>query len=234
MSLVFPFKTPSFTIYGIDDPRTHVLALAVRVLDEFTQSPVSNPVRVALSFKTPGGMFEEKSPIRNQSGDFCFEEQNAGNYLLVVEPDPVRDYYFLHPELNQPWLDSFARDVVIPNPGGEGLVVTLAPKPGYPFPLGTTIARGRVVDNAGNGVNRAVVSTSYPQSQPIIGDPDASAMVTAETRTDRGGYFALFFRSLHVTPSLVQVTAKEGVRQAVQPVQIREHEEARVPELQFP
>src|SRR5262249_21521848 len=55
MSLVLPLKPQSFTIYGIDDSRTHTVALAVRVLDEFTQSPVSTPVRVALSLKTAGG-----------------------------------------------------------------------------------------------------------------------------------------------------------------------------------
>jgi hypothetical protein len=233
MSLALPFKASSFAVYEVES-RERELKLAVRVLDEFTRAGVLTPVSVWLSQKMPGGTVVRQTAVRNHSGHFCFEDVVNGTYVLVTEPDPVLDHYFLHPELNQPWLDSFARDVVIPNPGGVELVVTLAPKPGYPFPSGTTIARGRVVDNAGDGVNRAVVSTSYSQSQPIIGDPDASAMVTAETRTDREGYFALFFRSLHVTPSVVQVTAKEGVRQAVQSVQIKEREESQVPELQFP
>jgi hypothetical protein len=234
MSLALPFRTPTFTIYDTDDPRSHDLAIAVRVLDEFTQATVSTPVRLSLSLKTAGGTFPEEKVVRNLSGGFCFEGQAPGTYQLVVEPDPVRDYYFLHPEPNQPWIDGFSRDVTIPVPGGPGFVVTLAPKPGYPFPPGTTIARGRVVDNAGTGVNLAVVSTNYAQSRPTPQDPDASALVTAETRTDARGFFTLFFRSLHVTPSALQVKASEGGRQDTQTVQVKEREVATVPQLKFP
>jgi hypothetical protein len=234
MSLVLPFRTASFTIYGTDEPRSHDLALAVTVRDEFTEESVSTPVRVSLSFKTPGGALPEERVLRNQSGDFCFEGQAPGTYDLVVEPDPVLDYYFPHPEANQPWVEGFSREVTIPFPGGPGLLVTLAPKPGYPFPPGTTLARGRLIDNAGIGVDRAVVATSYSQSRPTLVDPDASVLVTAETRTDAGGFFTLFFRSLHTSPSALQVKASEGVRQATQAVQVKEREVATVPLLQFP
>jgi len=172
--------------------------------------------------------------LRNRAGDFCFEGQTPGTYELVVEPDPVLDHYFLHPLANQPWAESFARDQVIPVPGGPGLLEMLSPKPGYPFPPGTTLARGRVVDSSGSGVNRAVVSTSYSQSRPTLVDPQGSVVVKAETRTDAGGFFVLFFRSLHATPSTVQVKASEGARQRTQPVQVRERESVTVPLLQFP
>ncbi len=235
MSLVYPFKGTSFTIYGADEKRTRELALALTVLDEFTEEPVRTRVRVALQRKTPAGRLAEETPVVNHSGAFCFEGQPAGDYVLIAEPDPVLEYYFLHPEQpNDPWLDGFERDVAIPRPGGPGMVVVLSPKPGYPYPPGATLARGRVVDNAGVGVNRAVVSATYPQSRPTLGDPQASVIATAETRTDRRGYFTLFFRSLHVTPSNVQVTAREGGRQAVETATLREREAVKVPLLKFP
>lgn len=232
MTLALPLKTRSFALYEVET-RQREVKLAVRVLDEFTRENLVTPVRVTLAQKMPGGTLIEQTAIRNHSGQFCFEDLPDGNYVLLTEPDQILDHYFLRPDVNQPWLDTFARDVVIPNPGGAGLIVTLAPKAGYPFPPGTTIARGRVVDSAGTGVNRAVVSTRYSQSRPTIADPDASVMAAAETRTDGRGYFVLFFRSLHLTPSMVDVTAKEGGRQAVEQVEIKEREEAQVPELKF-
>ena len=234
MTLTLPFKSGSFVVYAFET-RERKLKLAVRVLDQFTDAPVTVPVRVTVSQKTPGGTFVEQIPIRNHTGDFCFEEIKDGNYVLEIEPDPVLDQYFLHPEPNQPWIDGLSRDVVIPHPGGPGIEVILTPRPGYPFPLGTTLVRGQVVDTAGKGVNRAVVKAAYPQSQPTLGDPEASALVTAETRTDGNGYFTLFFRALHVTPSDTKLVATEGTRTNAKdaPVTLRERESVNAPALKI-
>jgi hypothetical protein len=232
MTLTLPFKSGSFAVYQVES-RERKLKLAVRVLDQFTGAPVPVPVRVSLSQKTPGGAFVEQIPVRNHTGDFCFEEIEDGNYFLKIEPDPVLEQYFLHPEPNQPWIDGFLRDVVIPHPGGPGIEVILTPRPGYPFPPGTTLARGQVVDNAKQGVNCAVVKATYVEAQPTLGDPDASASVTAETRTDGKGYFTLFFRSLHVTPSNAQLVATEGGRQGNGVVALQERESVNVPTLKI-
>ncbi|MCI1278618.1 MAG: hypothetical protein LKG23_06510 [Nitrospira sp.] len=234
MSLPLPFKTSTFTVYEVES-RERELKLAVRVLDEFTQAPVTASLRVALSQRTPRGTFLKQTPIRNHGGDFCFEDLSDGTYQLVTEPDPVLDYYFLQPEANQPWSDEFSRDVVIPNPGGPELRVILTPKPGYPFPLGTTLARGKVVDAAGVGVNRALVTAEYLQALPTPGDPDAQALAIVKTRTDREGAFTLVFRALAITPSDAQVLATEGDRQTpAKQVAIQEREAATVPTLVFP
>jgi len=235
MSLTLPFRTASFTVYGIDDPRSHAVSLAVRVLDEFTQEAVITPVRVTLAQKQAANRkFEERTPFRNQSGDFCFEGQPNGNYSLLVEPDPVSDYFFLHPEPSQPWLDTFRRDVVLPIAGGPGLVVTMAPKPGYPFPAGTTLLRGRVLGASGVPVNRTSVSADYTHPQPTVADPQHVVTLTAETRTDRQGYFTLFFRSLSSSPTNISVTARDGVRVKNQAVQIKERESVGPMQIQFP
>lgn len=233
MSLTLPFKTGSFTVYEVERHERE-LKLVVRVLDEFTQAPVTSSLRVALSQKTSGGTYLKQPSIRNHGGDFCFEDLSDGTYLLVTEPDPVLDYYFLQPEANQPWSDEFSRDVVIPNPGGPELQVILIPKPGYPFPLGTTLARGQVVDAAGAGVNRALVTAKYLQARPTPGDPDARVLTVAKTRTDREGLFTLVFRALAMTPSDAQVVATEGGRQTNKQVTIKERETTTVPRLAFP
>lgn len=234
MSLALPFKTESFTVYEVER-RERELKLAVRVLDEFTQAPVTTSLRVSLSQKVPGGTFLKLTPIRNHTGDFCFEGLSDGTYVLVTEPDPVLDYYFLQPVANQPWSDEFSQNVVIPNPGGPELQIILTPKPGYPFPMGTTLARGQIVDTAGAGVNRALVTAEYLQAQPIPGDPDARALTIAKTRTDRVGFFTLVFRALAITPSDAQIVATEGSRQTpAQQVTIQERETTIVPRLSFP
>lgn len=235
MSLTLPFRTPSFTVYGTDDPRAHSVSLAVRVLDEFTQAPLKTPVRVTLAQTLAATRkFEELIPFRNQSGDFCFEGRPNGNYSLLVEPDPVSDYYFLHPEPTQPWLDTFRRDVVLPVVGGPSLVVTMAPKPGYPFPAGTTLIRGRVLGGANAPVNRASVTADYSHPQPTVGDPQHAVTLTAETRTDRQGHFTLFFRSLSSSPMNISVTARDGIRVKNQAVQIKERESVGPMQVQFP
>jgi hypothetical protein len=240
MSLTLPFRTPSFTVYGTDDPRAKGVSLAVRVLDEFTQEPVMTSVRVTFAQKLAptrkfqDSKFEERIPFRNQSGDFCFEGQPNGNYSLLVEPDPVSDYFFLHPDPKQPWLDTFRRDVVLPVKDGPSLLVTMAPKPGYPFPAGTTLLRGRVLAGAGAPVNRASISADYSHPQPTLADPQYAVTLTAETRTDRQGYFALFFRSLSSSPTNVSVTARDAGRVKKQDVQIKERESVGPVKIQFP
>jgi hypothetical protein len=235
MSLTLPFRTPSFTIYGTDSPRLRAVSLAVRVVDEFTQEPMTTPVRVTLAQKQSAKQkFEEQIPFRNQSGDFCFEGQPNGNYSLLVEPDPVSDYFFLHPEPLQPWLDTFRRDVVLPVVAGPGLVVTMAPKPGYPFPAGSTLLRGRVLGSSSVPVNRASVSADYFHPDPTVADPQHVVTLTVETRTDHQGYFALFFRSLSSSPMNISVTARDGVRVKNQAIQVKERETVGPMQIQFP
>ena len=235
MSLVLPFRTASFTIYGTDAPRSLAMSLAVQVVDEFTQERVKTPVLVTLAKKqSVKGKFEEQKSFRNQSGDYCFEGQPNGNYSLLAQPDPVSDYYFLRPEVGQPWLDTYSRDVVLPFAAGPALLVTMAPKPGYPFPAGTTLVRGRVLGNAKAPVNRASITADYSHPQPTLADPQATVTLTAQTRTDQQGYFSLFFRALSSTPANISVTAKDGVRVKTQAVQITERDSVGPLQIQFP
>jgi hypothetical protein len=235
MRLALPLKATSFTVYEVESRRRE-LKLAVRVMDEFTQANVITPVRVSLSRKMAGGTMVEEKPVRNHAGHFCFEDLVDGNYVLVTEPDPVLDYYFLHPEQNQPWTEGFSREVAIPKPGGPEIVITLTPKPGYPFPLETTLVRGLLVDKAKTGVNRALVSATYVQSRPTLGNPAAAAVATAETRTDKKGYFTLFFGPIRRTPTFTRVVATEGGRRVAKTVTLEERKATIIvePPLTFP
>ena len=123
---------------------------------------------------------------------------------------------------------------MLPVVGGPSLVVTMAPKPGYPFPAGTTLIRGRVLGGANAPVNRASVTADYSHPQPTVGDPQHAVTLTAETRTDRQGYFTLFFRSLSSSPMNISVTAREGVRVKNQAAQIKERESVGPMQVQFP
>lgn len=221
MTYARPFVTPRFTAHEGDSwPRR--LSLAVRVDDAFTRRMAVAPLRVYLK------ELRFLPTLRSLGGLFCFEGRRpgeglpAGNYTLVVEPDrTTADFFFLQPEAGGQWSESFERAVALPVAGAQAplVVVTLAPRPSYPFPAGATLVRGKVTQG-GQGAAGAVVRCTYDRVDPA--DTSRTEAVTAETLADRAGEYVLFFISLPDPTQEVTVIAEKGGQSVQQTVDITE------------
>lgn len=232
MALTRPFITGRFIAHE-GDLYVRRLSLAVRVVDAFTGRPTETPLRVLLKEvppdapppvvedadadtdpRAPRKRFRRARPLRSLSGLICFEDMAAGEYRLLVEPDPVTaDWYYLQPRLpTEPWPQGFERVITLPLPDPQAPLetVTLSPKPSYPFPANATLVRGTVTRGApAVGVPRAVVATTYEQVDPD--DKDLTVAVDVQTQTDRDGHYVLFFRKLSDKAQEVEITAtKDG------------------------
>src|ERR1044071_363107 len=119
-----PYTTKKFIAYA-GDSRTADVALAVRVMNAFTDELARVPLNVGLK------ELPRIRPIRGESGFFCFVGTETviidgvkiisspipnGNYTLLVEPDPTSGNQFnLQPrQLGQPWTTTFERPIVLP------------------------------------------------------------------------------------------------------------------------
>lgn len=221
MTYTRPFVTPRFTAHEGDSwPRR--LSLAVRVDDAFTGRMAVAPLKVYLK------SLRFLPTLRSLGGLFCFEGRRpgeslpAGNYTLVVEPDRTRaDFFFLRPEPGGQWSESFERTVTLPLVGPQAPleVLTLVPRPSYPFPASATLVRGRVTQG-GQPAAGAVVSCTYDQVDPA--DTTQTVSVSVETMTDRAGEYVLFFRSLPDRTQQVTVIAEKGGQNVQQQVLITE------------
>jgi hypothetical protein len=207
--------TSRFVSYHVDSA-TRSASLVVNPLDDFRNEPPTASLRVLL----------KEQPLRsattNASGHFVFLDVPDGTYTLIVEPDPINaDWYFLRPTGSESWRKGFERAVTLPkeNPQEPVEAVTLTPKPGYPFPAGTTLLLGRVRLNGGPA-QLAVVTTSYKRVKKD--DPDQEETVDLETATDANGYFVLSFHSLPADEQSIDVTAVFGGGAAIETVLIRE------------
>ena len=222
-----PYVTKKFIAYA-GDSRTADVALAVRVMDAFTEEPA----RVSLNVRLKE--LPRIRPIRGESGFYCFEGTETviidgltiisnpipnGNYTLLVEPDPTSGNQFnLQPRvLGQPWTTGFERPIVLPlpNPLQPLEVVTLSPTPAYAFPANTTLVRG-TVKRFGVAVGAAVVRTTYDQVDPA--DTTQTISVDIETITDPAGEYVLFFKSLPAkTQNITIVATKSGDQNQITP-----------------
>lgn len=212
--------TSTFLSYPADSSRQRA-SLVVIPIDDFRNDRPAAGLRVVL-LEQP-----RRRAVTNNSGHAVFLDLPAGTYTLVVEPDPVHaDWYFLRPTGTEPWRTSFERPVTLPK--GDPLEpverVTLTPKPGYPFPAGTTLLVGRVTERAGAGgpAPLASVVTSYDRLQKD--NPDLLETVVLETATDVHGYFVLSFHSLPDTAQAITVTARSGSSSGSATVTIHEGE----------
>lgn len=221
MTYTRPFVTSRFTAHEGDSWR-RPLSLAVRVDDAFTGRMAVAPLRVYLK------ELRFLPVLRSLGGLFCFEGRRpgealpAGNYTLVVEPDRTRaDFFFLQPAQGGQWSESFERVVTLPliGPDAPLEVVTLAPRPSYPFPANATLVRGRVTQG-GQPSAGAVVSSTYDQVDPA--DTTQTVSVSVETMTDRGGEYVLFFKKLPDPTQTVTVIAEKGGQTVQQQVLITE------------
>lgn len=230
MTFTRPFVTRRFIAYA-GDAHSHRLSLAVSVIDGFTGKPVNAPLRVYLK------ELRQARVRRSQSGLFCFEEITAGNYTLVVEPDPTTaDWFYLKPRPNEVWTEKFERPITLPfpNPLSPLEIVTLSPKSSYPFPANSTLVRGTVTWGASSeSVAGAVIRTTYDQTDPNdVGGPPVS--VTIETQSDRVGEYVLFFQKLPGRTQPVVVTGVKDGQQVQEPVSITEGTMTKADPLHFP
>ena len=222
-----PYTTKKFIAYA-GDSRTADVALAVRVMDAFTDELARVPLNVGLK------ELPRIRPIRGESGFFCFVGTETviidgttiisnpipnGNYTLLVEPDPTSgDQFNLQPrQLGQPWTTTFERPIVLPlaNPLQPLEVVTLSPTPAYPFPANATLVRG-TVSKFGVAVAAAVVKLTYDRVDPA--DTTQNISVDIETITDPAGEYVLFLKSLPAKTKTIKIVAtKNGDQKQITP-----------------
>jgi hypothetical protein len=169
------------------EERTTRVSLAVPLLDAFTGGlPRGNP-RVSIDGVAA-------TPIRNASGQFVFVDLDLdpGDVTVTVDggayyadPEPVE--VTIPTEAALAAAEASGSDVF--DPSADPVAVgELVPTPTYPFPPGTTLVRGRVVDDTGATPRRVA---------------DAAVSVDGvgrtTTTTDDGEFVLSFARSEAVT-----------------------------------
>jgi hypothetical protein len=232
----------SLVTYPGDKLRRRVL-LAVRPIDTFTGAPANVPIRVALK------EFPQARPIRTASGFFCFEghlneEENEvlykigqkREYTLVVEPDRVTaDWYYLQPVDDADWSFEFTRKVTLPkaDPKNPEERISFAPNPSYPFPLKSTLVRGKVVQpQAGVTGGAVVVRAEYDQADSQ--EVSSTIKQTTKTQINQRGDFVLFFKSMATAQQDITVIATMNGQEKQQSTKIREGEATKGVVLTFP
>jgi hypothetical protein len=209
--------TSRFITYE-DDASQQTASLVVIPLDDVRNQAPAAPLRVVLKEQP------RRAAVTNASGHFVFVDVPDGTYTLIVEPDRVNaDWYFLRPIAGEAWGTGFERQVTLPKASAKEPVeiVTLTPKPGYPFAPAATLLLGRVTTGAAADPARlAVVRTAYERTKK--GNPDETETVALETATDAHGYFVMFFHSLPEPKQPVEVEAALGGSSSSATVEIQE------------
>lgn len=127
------------TVRGAELPgRTTRVSLVVVLVDAFTGGRPRGDPAVSLD-----GVRAE--PVRNASGHFVFVDLDATGEVTVTVDGGA---YYADPDDATASLP--AEGAELPDP----VVVQLVPASVYPFPLGTTLIRGRVVDDRSGDVAR--------------------------------------------------------------------------------
>jgi hypothetical protein len=174
MALIKPFVTKKFTAYA-GDTRTSTVSLAIWLVDEVTQQSAATAVTVSLKEIT-------RKPIKNPSGYYCFTDLAAGNYTVVVEPDPMQSGWYFQEEVS----------VTIPMPKRSEPVqeIILKPTPAYPFPYLLTLVRGFVTERT-NG-NRIQLNNIPVYRLKENDERDV------ESKTTHNGEFVLYIKDFVV------------------------------------
>lgn len=199
-----PFVTSTFTAF-VGDSRTRVLSLGLRLFDDFTGRPPETKLRVRL--KPVLTSVPPPRSVRGASGAYCFEDVPNGNYTLTIETEGTT------PPLYVP--TSLPITIPLPallDPTLPLIEIILKPSSAYPYPLGTTLARG-IVTRLGTGdpVPDALVSSTYHQVDPD--DELLTLPANVATHSDSDGQFALFFRRLPAPTQNVTIVAKKAANQ---------------------
>jgi hypothetical protein len=174
MALIKPFVTKKFTAYA-GDTRTSTVSLAIWLVDEVTQQSPATAVTVSLKEIT-------RKPIKNLSGYYCFTDLAAGDYTVVVEPDPMQSVGYFKEEVS----------VTIPMPMRSEPVqeIMLKPTPSYPFPYLLTLVRGLVTERANGNRIRLNNIPVYRLKENDERD--------VESKTTHNGEFVLYIKDFAV------------------------------------
>jgi len=226
MTFTRPFVTTRFIDYEEGDSYRRRLSIAFRAIDEFTGEQPQSAIRVILK------EIPRSRALRNLSGHFCFEEIKAGNYKLLVEPDPLTANWFYVKPLQGPWTDTFEIPILVVANVLLSFDLTLSPRPSYPFPANATLVRGIVTRGTPAGVANAVVSTTYDQVNPQ--DTTQTVPKTVETLTNREGEYVLFFKRLPQDTQPITLKAAKDGKQTQQSVLIREGKTLKANPLDLP
>jgi hypothetical protein len=160
------------------DERATRVSLAVPLVDAFTGGlPRGNP---SVSIDGSAAV-----PVRNASGQFVFVDLDLDPGDVTVTVDG--GVYYASPEPVDVTIPTAAEasDPGVFDPSADPVAVDeLVPTPTYPFPTGTTLVRGRVVDDT---------------VDPAVRVPDARVSVDGidrtTTTTDDGEYVLCFARA---------------------------------------
>lgn len=135
------------------------LSFAVFLLDDYSMGKPIGRVDVFLKGR-------KEKPIKNLSSYYLFLDLPDDSYIVQVRSD----YYFDEDLDTTAGLDP-------KNP----VIITLKPKPSYPFPPGATLIRGMAYDSAGKTVSDAKVRVKGKD---------------VENKTTKKGEFVLYFGPL--------------------------------------
>jgi len=155
----------------ISDTLITSLYLAVDLIDDYTDKRPIGHVSLTMTNS-------DTNPIQNPSGYWLFlkshgSENYAGNSRSIVIKS---SYYFdlLH-SIN---LESFD------DPKSPIIVISLIPRPNYPFPSHATLLRGMLTNNKGKSIPNAKISVN------------STDITTVSTES---GEFVLYFKDLQKT-----------------------------------
>jgi hypothetical protein len=231
MTFTRPVTTTRFIDYELGDSYRHRLSIAIRPIDEFTSVGPEIPIRLKLK------EIPRLAALRNLSGHLCFEEIAAGNYKLMVEPDPIADRFYVRP-LQGPWIDTFEIPLVVAPNLLLSFDLNLSPRPSYPFPPNATLVRGFVTQGTPAGVGNAVVRATYKEVNPR--DTTLTVQKTVEALTNREGEYVLFFKRLPKVPPVeialkaLVIALKDGKQSAQRTVLITEGQTLQTSPLDLP
>jgi hypothetical protein len=190
MALIKPFVMRKFTAYA-GDTTTSTVSLAIWLVDEVTRKSPATPVTVSLQEIT-------RKPIKNLSGYYCFTDLAAGDYTVVVEPDPIQSAWYFKADVS----------VTIPMPNRLEPVqeITLKPTPAYPFLHHMTLVRGFVIEGGVRLNNISVYRLRENTAKDV------------ESKTTHNGEFVLYIKDFEVADGQngMEITIeaeKEGVKE---------------------
>jgi hypothetical protein len=185
-----PFKLLEKTFYGA--------SALVRLIDGFTGEAVALPVkiRVTSAAGNAGAAAEEVEFVPARPGEYGFVDLASGEYEISWESK----YFF--PPRDPKALETFTYNVSVGYT--QPKVVTLRPTPAYPFPPGTTLLRGGVVDADDKPVKGAAVYAVYRE------DNQDKKWEEGESETTTDGEFVLFFKRIKMLKENGQVGFRKG------------------------
>ncbi len=172
----------------------------VRLVDGFTNLPVALPVEVRVTVKPEtsgeGDTAAEKVDFASERpGEYGFVDLASGKFKIWW-----RSQYFFPPDKDNPETFTYKAGEEYKEPK----VVTLRPRPSYPFPPGATLLRGVVVDADDKPAKGAAVYAVYRE------DNQDKKWEEGESETNADGEFVLFFKRIKMLKENRQVGFRKG------------------------